>query len=167
MISPADSPGCAHSQAARLSPWRLVKITLGSFYSGSCRSGLDHCLTFGPISHASCPKLFFWSNFQMILHGFAPRSPKNMFSCYCWDFWSYSKLLNGKTMFSWSPRHKTMQKHLEITSKTVKKFQNCFNVILDFLMFFGFIQTKSVAMIGNFRPGLVGPGSMALPRPGQ
>ena len=33
--------------------------------------------TFGRISHASGPKLTFWGNFQMILHGFAWRSSKN------------------------------------------------------------------------------------------
>ena len=32
---------------------------------------------FGRISHVSGPKLSFWRNFQMILHGFAWRSSKN------------------------------------------------------------------------------------------
>ena len=34
----------------------------------------------GSISHVSDPKLTFWGNFPMVLHGFAWRNPKNMFS---------------------------------------------------------------------------------------
>ena len=33
--------------------------------------------TYGPSSHVSGPKLSFWRNFQMILHGFAWRSSQN------------------------------------------------------------------------------------------
>ena len=34
--------------------------------------------TVGSISHLSGPKLIFWGNFTMVLHGFASRSPKNI-----------------------------------------------------------------------------------------
>ena len=49
------------------------------------------------ISHTSGPKLSFGGNFQMILHGFVQRSEEN-------------------NVF-WTPRRKTIQNHLEITSK--------------------------------------------------
>ena len=35
-------------------------------------------LTFGQISHGLGPKLNFWGNFQLILHGFALRCPTNI-----------------------------------------------------------------------------------------
>ena len=35
---------------------------------------------FDQISHTSVPKLTFWSNFIMVLHGFASRNPKHGFS---------------------------------------------------------------------------------------
>ena len=42
------------------------------------RSGHDRCQSFGPILYVSNPTLVFSYNFQMILHGFASRSPKNI-----------------------------------------------------------------------------------------
>ena len=46
-------------------------------YSVNSRSGHDRSQTSGPILHASVPKLTFWGNLQMILHGFVWRSSKN------------------------------------------------------------------------------------------
>ena len=40
------------------------------------RSGHDRSQSFGQISHVSGPKLTFWGNFIMVLHGFAWRSSK-------------------------------------------------------------------------------------------
>ena len=47
-------------------------------YGVKSRYGHDRSQSFGPILHASGPKQSFRCNFQMILHGFAPRSPKNI-----------------------------------------------------------------------------------------
>ena len=49
-------------------------------YGVKSRSGHNRRQSFGSISHASGPKLTFWCNFIMILHGFASRSPKTYFS---------------------------------------------------------------------------------------
>ena len=42
------------------------------------RWGHDRSQSFGPISHASGPKLTFCYDFIMVLHGFAWRSSKNI-----------------------------------------------------------------------------------------
>ena len=47
-------------------------------YSVNSRSGHDRSQTFGSISHVSNPKLTFWGNFIILLHGFAWRNPKNI-----------------------------------------------------------------------------------------
>ena len=51
-------------------------------YSVNSRSGHDRSPTFGSISHVSGPKLTFWNNFQMIMHGFAWRNSKNIVFSY-------------------------------------------------------------------------------------
>ena len=43
-------------------------------YGVKHRSGHDRSQSFGPILHVSDPKLKFWGNFILVLHGFAWRS---------------------------------------------------------------------------------------------
>ena len=109
------------------------------------RSGHDRSQNFGSISHISGPKLNFWSNFQMILYGFAWRNSKTLF-WYQKALYSIKKLsqrnpnyavlrmvvylLGFGPFFNWisrflikkqcflAPPRKTMQNHLGITWET-------------------------------------------------
>ena len=56
-----------------------ISLVCFLIYGGKSRSGHDRSRSFGPISHASAPKLTFWCNFIMVLHGFAWRSSKTLF----------------------------------------------------------------------------------------
>ena len=62
-----------------LSMFHIFSLVCFLIYGVKSRSGHDRRQSAGPISHASGSKPSFWCNFQMILHGFAWRSPKNIF----------------------------------------------------------------------------------------
>ena len=60
-----------------LAMFHMFSLVCFLSYGVKSRSGHDRSPIFGPISHVSGTKLSFWSNFIMVLHGFASRSPKN------------------------------------------------------------------------------------------
>ena len=62
-----------------MGPYGPIWALMGPIWVLLDRSGHDQITTFGPISHASGPKLSFWRNFLMILHGFCWRSWKTYF----------------------------------------------------------------------------------------
>ena len=64
--------------------------------------------TFGKSSHVLGPKLTCWGNFLMVLHGFASRSPKALFSS---KIWKYQK------------QKKQQTNHLYHNSRKLKKFK--------------------------------------------
>ena len=57
----------------------LHRFSLVCFLIYGVKSSFGHeqMMSVGQISHVSVPKLSFWGNFMMVLHGFASRSPKN------------------------------------------------------------------------------------------
>ena len=63
-----------------LNMFHIFSLVCFLIYSVNSRSGHDQITTFGKISYVSGPKLTFWGNSLMILHGFAWRSSKNTFS---------------------------------------------------------------------------------------
>ena len=60
-----------------LNMFHMFSLVCFLFYSVNNRSGHDQLTTFDQISYVSGPKLAFWGDFFMILHGFAWRSSKN------------------------------------------------------------------------------------------
>ena len=64
-------------------------------YGVKSRSGHDRSQSFHPISHASGPKMTFWHNFHMILHGFAWRNQKTYKFIYKYRYLSKEKTGSG------------------------------------------------------------------------
>ena len=58
--------------------FHIFSLVCFLIYGVMSRSGHDRSQSFGSILQISGPKLIFGCNFQVILHGFAPRSPKNI-----------------------------------------------------------------------------------------
>ena len=82
--------------------------------------GHVHVPTFDSISHALGLKLSFWSNFQMILHGFASRSPRTRFFHQTMLYiYIYCSLMEKYVLSS------SMQKHAESSGNYFK------NLVLD------------------------------------
>ena len=61
-----------------LNMFHLFSLVCFFIYGVKSRSGRDRSQSFNPISHVSGPKLTFWGNFHMILHGVASRNLKNI-----------------------------------------------------------------------------------------
>ena len=61
-----------------LAMFHIFSLVCFLIYGVKSRSGHARSQSFGPIWHVSGPKLTFWGNFIMVLHGFAARSLKNM-----------------------------------------------------------------------------------------
>ena len=59
-----------------LNIFHLVSFVCFVVYSVNSRSAHDRSQTFGSIWHVSGPKLSFWCNFIMVLHGFVWRSSR-------------------------------------------------------------------------------------------
>ena len=57
-----------------LDMFHVFSLVCFLIYGAKSRSGHERSQSFGPISHVSGPKLTFWGNFIMVLHGFAWRS---------------------------------------------------------------------------------------------
>ena len=58
--------------------FHLFPLVCFLVYGVKSRFGHDRSQSFGPMLHVSGPKLSFSGNFQLIMHGFAPRSPTNI-----------------------------------------------------------------------------------------
>ena len=54
-----------------------ISLVCFLIYGVKSRSGHDRSQSFGSVSHVPGPKLTFWGNFQMILHGVVLRSSNN------------------------------------------------------------------------------------------
>ena len=54
-----------------LAMFHIFSLVCFLIYGVKSTSGLERMTSFGQISHALGPKLSFWGNFHMVLHGFA------------------------------------------------------------------------------------------------
>ena len=61
-----------------LNMFHIFSLVCFLIYGVKSRSGHDRSKSFGPISDVSGPKLTFWGNFLMILHGFVWRNLENI-----------------------------------------------------------------------------------------
>ena len=59
--------------------FHIFSLVCFSTYGVKSRSGHGRSQSFGQFSHVSGPKLSFWGNLQMIMHGFAARVQKTLF----------------------------------------------------------------------------------------
>ena len=66
-----------HLEISSKTQFLIQKVVPTSSWSGLGRSGHVQSQSFGLISHVWGPKMSFWRNFNMILHGFAWRSSKD------------------------------------------------------------------------------------------
>ena len=84
-----------------LAMWSMFSLVCFLIHEVKSRSGHDRSQSFGSISHISGPKLTFWGNFIMVLHGFVSRSPRNIvFFCFdnkqyfCYKIYNHLQSLN-------------------------------------------------------------------------
>ena len=89
----------------------LSKTSLG-------RSRHARFQTFGPIWHVSGTKMEFWRNDIMILHHFCRRSSKIKLFLPKTSIFNLNYPKNQKKHVSWASPAKTIQNHLDISSKT-------------------------------------------------